>query len=457
MNDPTTSAGTVARHPRGLMVLFGTEMWERFSYYGMRALLVLYMTLSASKGGLGFDKEWAGTVYAVFTLGVYILSIPAGLIADRWLGHWNAVLTGGVIIALGEFCLAAGGLPLFYMGLALIMIGTGLLKPNCTLLVGRLYRSDDIRRDAAFSIYYMGINIGALLAPLACGFLAQNPIFVTFLGRNGLANANGWHWAFGLAGCAMLLGLAQFIIQRHRLEFVDESEERARENAGAGPVTTQGGFTGRLIALGILLMFAILFFATFEQAGTTLSFFADERTDCRIAGWEFPSAWFLCINSGAVIILAPLFSIMWIRLGDRQPSAPVKFALGLIFVGLSMLLLVPASHLMTAGPDGAAAAAKVAPWWLIGTYSLATIGELCLSPVGLSITSRLAPLRWSGLMMGVWMACVGLGNFLAGMVARYSDRIPPETLFLILAIVPCTAGLVLFLLAPKIRRLAGST
>jgi POT family proton-dependent oligopeptide transporter len=436
------------------MVLFGTEMWERFSYYGMRALLVLYMTLAVSKGGLGFDKEWAGTVYAVFTLGVYVLSIPAGLIADRWLGHWNAVLTGGLIIALGQFSLAAGGLPLFYTGLALIMMGTGLLKPNCTLLVGRLYRRDDVRRDAAFSIYYMGINIGALLAPLACGFLAQNPSFVAFLDRNGLANANGWHWAFALAGCAMLLGVAQFVLQRHRLEFVDESESETKGIAGSDPVATQDdGLRGRLMALGILLMFAILFFATFEQAGTTLTFFADERTDCRIAGWEFPSAWFQCINSAAVIVLAPLFSIMWIRLGDRQPSAPVKFALGLVFVGLSMLLLVPASYLL-AGPDGAAT--KVAPWWLIGTYMFATIGELCLSPVGLSITSRLAPQRWSGLMMGIWLGCVGLGNFLAGMAARYSDKLPPETLFLILAIIPCAAGLALFLLAPKIRRLAGS-
>ena len=436
------------------MVLFGTEMWERFSYYGMRALLVLYMTLAVSKGGLGFDKEWAGTVYAVFTLGVYILSIPAGLIADRWLGHWNAVLTGGLIIALGEFCLAAGGLPLFYSGLALIMIGTGLLKPNCTLLVGRLYRRDDTRRDAAFSIYYMGINIGALLAPLACGFLAQNPSFVAFLDKQGLANANGWHWAFALAGCAMLLGLTQFVLQRHRLEFVDESEERPVVNADLGPASAQSGFHGRLIALGVLLTFAILFFATFEQAGTTLTFFAEERTDCRIAGWAFPSSWFQCVNSGAVIILAPLFSILWLRMGDRQPSSPVKFAFGLIFVGLSMLLLVPASYLMKTGPEEAAAVSKVAPWWLIGTYLFATIGELCLSPVGLSITSRLAPLRWSGLMMGIWMACVGLGNFLAGMVSRYSDRLPPETLFLILAIVPCTAGLVLFLLAPKLRRMS---
>jgi len=445
-----SAAAVPKKHPRGLYTLFFTEMWERFSYYGMRALLVLYMTLAVGKGGLGFNTEWAGMVYAVFTLGVYILSIPAGLVADRWLGHWNAVLLGGFVIASGEFCLAAGGLPFFYTGLVLIMIGTGLLKPNCTLLVGRLYQRDDPRRDAAFSIYYMGINIGALLAPLACGFLAQNERFVSFLSSIGLGDANGWHWAFGLAGVAMLLGITQFVLQRHHLVLVAESHESTAGNTSAGSESFGSGLKGRLIALGILLMFALLFFATFEQAGSTLTFFADKRTNCSIGGWAFPSSWFQCINSGAVIILAPLFSIMWIRLGTRQPSAPVKFALGLFFVGLSMLLLVPASYIVEAG-------LKVAPWWLIGTYILQTIGELCLSPVGLSITSRLAPPRWSGLMMGVWMACVGLGNFLAGIVASQSDKLRPSVLFMLLAAVPCVAGLILFLLAPKIRRLSEST
>jgi proton-dependent oligopeptide transporter, POT family len=447
MSESTPPAGTIAGHPRGLMVLFGTEMWERFSFYGMRAILYLYMTLAVAKGGMGFDEKWAIVVYTYFSLGVYAFSIPAGLIADRWLGHWNAVLVGGIGIALGQFCLAMGSLPLFYTGLALIMMGSGLLKPNCTLLVGRLYRRDDPRRDAAFSIYYMGINIGAFMAPLACGFLAQNATFVNFLGSLGLTSANGWRWAFSVAGIGMILGLIQFVVQRRHLVFMDQSEPTpAAQSATAAPASSQAS---RLLAMGIMLIFAILFIGVFEQAGTTLTRFAEYNTDRVVLGWEIPSTWLPIVNPLVVILCAPLFSLMWVRLGTRQPSAPIKFALGLFCAGASMLLLVgPSAMFVEQG-------IKVAPWWLAGTYFIQTLGELCLSPVGLSLTSRLAPPRWSGMMMGVWLACIGLGNFVAGKVAENALDMAPSTLFLRLAIVMGVAGLVLVILSPKIRRLAG--
>lgn len=433
-----------ADHPQGLTVLFGTEMWERFSYYGMRALLMIYMTLPVAQGGMGFTLEWSGGVYGVFTLGVYALSIPAGWVADRWLGNWWSVLTGGLGIAAGQFGLAMGGIPAFYAGLMLLMIGTGLLKPNCAMLVSRLYRRDDPRQDGGFSIYYMGINIGALLAPLACGFIAQDPRFTAWLGSLGWVDANGWRCAFLLAGVAMLVGLAQFVLQRKRLVLVAEG---ARVDAGLPTPAAAARHGRRLLALAILLAFAVIFFAIFEQAGTTLSVFAKERTDCTIGGWIFPSSWFLCVNSAAVVVLAPLFNRLWLTLGDRQPSAPVKFAWGLILVGLGVLLLVPAAGIAATGQ-------LVSPWWLIGTYVIFTLGELCLSPVGLSVVSRLAPARWSGLVMGVYMACIGFGNFLAGMAASNSADLPPG-FFLVIAMVPCTAGAVLWLLAPRIRRLAG--
>jgi len=216
--DPRLSdTGGIAGHPRGLMVLFFTEMWERFSYYGMRALLLLYMTKMVAEGGLGLTDKRAAIIYGFYTFGVYILSLPGGMVADRWLGYRKAVMLGGILITLGEFSLAFGGAPLFYVGLTLIILGTGLLKTNCTTLVGKLYADKDHRRDAGFSIYYMGINIGALVAPLILGFMAQDPRFVAFLGRFGINAANGWRWAFGLAGLAMVAGLIQYSLQQHKL------------------------------------------------------------------------------------------------------------------------------------------------------------------------------------------------------------------------------------------------
>jgi POT family proton-dependent oligopeptide transporter len=318
--------------------------------------------------------------------------------------------------------------------------------------VGKLYGEKDHRRDAGFSTYYMGINIGALVAPLILGFMAQDPRFVAFLGRLGLASANGWRWAFGLAGLAMVAGLIQYSLQQHKLGTAGlEAGARETEHGHAAPtepLTSEE--KKRMSVVFILFIFSVLFWATFEQAGSTLNLFADRLTDCSIAGWSFPSTWFQSVNSIWLLILAPILSYLWVKLGSREPSSPIKFAVGLFFVGLGMLLLVPPSKIAAAG-------VKVGPWWLVGTYLFHTIGELCLSPVGLSTTSKLAPARYAGLMMGVWFASIALGNLLAGFAASLFASLNPAQLFAALFGVTTTATVVLLILAPSIKRLMGET
>jgi POT family proton-dependent oligopeptide transporter len=439
-------------HPKGLRPLFFTEMWERFSYYGMRALLFLYMLLPVEQGGLGFTKGPAGVIYGFYTFLVYAFSIPGGWAADKFLGYRRAVLVGGVLIAAGEFCLAAGTLPLFYLGLLLIVVGTGLLKTNTTTMVGQLYGEKDARQDGGYSIYYMGINIGALVAPLVLGFFAQEPYVVRALGSMGLTHANGWHWAFGCAGFAMVLGLIQYSFQQNLLG--DAGKATAQPAAGSEaplpPLTAEE--RSRTWVVAILVVFIMTFFFVFEQAGTTLNLFADEHTHNAIGSWQFPSSWFQSVNSIWLLILAPLFSVLWLKLGKREPSSPAKFTLGLVFVGLGMLLLVPPSFAFQADP-----ALKVAPWWLVGVYLLHTIGELCLSPVGLSTVSKLAPKRFAGSLMGLFFFAIGLGNMLAGFAGSISESLKPSTLFLGLFAITTVMALVLIALTPRIKRMMGGT
>ena len=446
---PGVEAGP-AGHPPGLMVLFFTEMWERFSYYGMRALLMLYMTLGPAQGGLGLDLKVAGLVYGFYTFGVYAMSLPAGFLADRWLGYRRAVQIGAVLIASGEFCLALGGSTAFYAGLATIILGTGLLKTNCTTLVGQLYSDRDPRRDAGYSIYYMGINIGAFSAPLVLGFMAQNPSFARLLGQVGLAGTLGWRVAFATAGVAMLLGLLQFNLRQDRLgdagrrtDPVDPVSGRPEQQA---PLSREEKL--RMAVVGILFVFSVLFFAVYEQAGSTLNLFADRHTDCRVLGWAFPSSWLQSVPALWVLLLSAPFALLWMRLGRRDPSSPAKFAFGLFFVGLGMLVLVPALKL-TQGGD------KVGPLWLVTTYFLHTLGELCLSPVGLSTTSKLAPRRCAGLMMGVWFGSMALGNLLAGFAASFFGSLDPAPLFLALFAVTTAGALLLLALKPMIQRMIG--
>src|SRR2546426_10835612 len=321
-----------AGHPRGLSTLFFTEMWERFSYYGMRAFLILYMVAPATAGGLGFADADAASIYGTYTGSAWAAAIGGGFIADRFLGQYRSVLIGGIIIAAGHFTLAFKALPFFYTGLGLIVIGTGLLKPNVSTLVGSLYTSNDSRRDAGFSIFYMGINLGAFIGPLIAGYLAQRV---------------DWHIGFACAGIGMVLGVTQYIFGKDRLRpALDKLGERpkassaARATGGSGSISEEWK---RVAAVVVFFLFASLFWAAYEQGGSPLNLFADRYTRLSVLGFSFPSSWFQSVPPTFVIMVAPAFAWLWVRLGPREPSSPAKFTLGPLFVGLSFLLLVPAA------------------------------------------------------------------------------------------------------------------
>lgn len=437
-------------HPRGLPTLFFTELWERFSYYGMRAILVLYMTSPAVQGGLGFDTKHASSIYGWYTMAVYLAAVPGGWIADRWLGAWAAVLFGGVVIASGHFTMAFSSLTTFYVGLALITIGTGFLKPNISTMVGSLYQQNDPRRDSGFSIFYMGINIGAVLAPLACGFLAQSTTFKSFLQSRGFDPTGSWHWGFGAAGVGMTLGLIIYLLNARTLKTKRVKEVTQKKVAEVVHPPLNAGDWKRIAAVCILFVFTILFWAAYEQKGVSLNLLARDLVRTEIFGWQYPSSFLQSCTAFFVIILAPLFSILWVRWGDRQPSSPAKFTLGLFFIGLAYLLLVPACALTATG--------RISALWLVGVYFLEVLGEMCLSPVGLSTVTRLAPLKLVGLMMGLWFFATSLGNKLAGTLSGFYV---PQAGTLMKLYGGIAAGLfvgtiLLALLTPRIRRLMGN-
>jgi POT family proton-dependent oligopeptide transporter len=454
---PHHDAAGWAGHPRGLSTLFFTEMWERFSYYGMRAFLILYMTATPAAGGLGLDVARAGSIYGTYTGSIWIVTIGGGFVADRWLGAYRSVLLGGAIIALGHFTLAFKALPFFYTGLTLIVLGTGLLKPNATTMLGALYDAQDARRDAGFSIFYMGINLGAFIGPLIAGALAQRV---------------DWHAGFACAGVGMTLGLVQYVLGRDRLRpaaarmaaapapaaGLPPAGADAAGRAGApaaSPAAGRGaGFTRtewlRMAAVCVFFVFAALFWGAYEQAASTLNLFADRHTDRVVLGWSVPSSWNVSIQAMFVIILAPVFAWIWTRLGRREPSTPMKFALGLLLAGVSFVLLLPAG-LMVQGTEGL----LVSPLWLVVAYFLQVCGELCLSPVGNSVVTKLAPTRVVGLMMGVWFLSIGAGNKMAGWTAGLTATVPLPTLFGGIAVVTIGAAVILFLLVRPIRTLMG--
>ena len=470
-------------HPRGLATLFFTEMWERFSYYGMRALLILFMTTAAAEGGLGFDPATAGAVYGLYTAAVYLMALPGGWLADRLIGQQQAVLIGGTLIACGHFTLAVPGLTSFYLGLVLIVLGTGLLKPNISTIVGGLYSPEDTRRDAGFSIFYMGINVGGFLAPLVCGYLGE---------------AIDWHLGFGAAGVGMVLGLIQYVAGRKHLGdagrgLIPGARQGRREAyrwlrlgatiaaavalvaaSGAVSITAVAlanasivviaslaalffvymfagggldrGEQRRLGAIAILFVFSVLFWTGFEQGGSSFNIFARDMTDRVILGWEFPASWFQFVNSAFVILLVPVFAALWLRLGKRQPAVPVKFAFGLILLGAGFAVL-------TQGAKLAADGGKVGLGWLVTVYLLHTCGELCLSPVGLSTVTRLAPPRFVSQLMGVWFMSISLGNLIAGQLAGGIATWPMSQIFFWIFAVTTAGGLLLAVFQGTVRRL----
>jgi POT family proton-dependent oligopeptide transporter len=419
-------------HPRGLSTLFFTETWERFSYYGMRGFLILYMVKA-----LGFTDQHAAAVYGNYVSSVWLAAIAGGVVADRWLGQYRSVLVGGIIIALGHFTLAFHALPFFYAGLSLIVIGTGLLKPNASTLVGSLYEQGDERRDAGFSIFYMGINIGALLGPIVAGRIAE-----------GI----DWHLGFACAGVGMTLGLIQYVVGRKRLQPALDRLAARPKPAAAAVSQASGGFTRedwkRMAAVVVFFLFASLFWGAYEQAGSTLTLFADRYVRLDLLGIKLYASWFVSIQAGFVILLSPAFAWLWLKLGPRQPSSPAKFALALLFMGLAFLLLVPAGALAQSG-------VKVTPLWLVAVYFIEELGEVCLYPVGLSAVTKLAPARIVGLMMGVFFLSNALGNKLAGWSAGFISTTPLPTLFGVTAAVTLAAALVMFLLIKPVRNLMG--
>jgi POT family proton-dependent oligopeptide transporter len=434
-------------HPRCLPVMFFTEMWERFSFYGMNALLVLYLVLPAADGGLGYTAERAAILYGNYTLLLYLLAIVGGWMADRWIGQKMAVLAGGVVIAAGHFVIALGSVANLYIGLGCVAIGTGFLKPNISSLVGRLYAADDPRRDAGFSLYYMGINLGAFLAPLACGYLAQSEGFRNWLGQAGFDPRGSWHWGFGAAGVGMLAGLVTFLRSWREIPADATPRRVARDDAAAAPPLAHSELAQRFLSIVFFCVCAILFFAVLKQSGSSMNLFADRLTRTEILGFSFPSSWFQSVGPAFIIVLAPLFSRLWLRLGSRQPSSPAKAILGLWGAATCMGLMAVAAWLAVAG--------RVSPFWLVAAYAAQTMGELCLSPVGLSNVARLSPPAITGLMMGVWFLAIGLGGKLAGSLAAGFGRSEPGELAGVFgrqALWLAVFAILLALLVPWVRR-----
>jgi len=418
-------------HPRGLATLFFTEMWERFSYYGMRALLLLFMVAPIAGGGLGFTTRRAATIYGLYTMAVYASSIPGGWFADRVLGHYRSVLFGGVLITLGHFSMAIPTLPTFFLGLALIVLGTGMLKPNVSTMVGFLYKPDDARRDAGFSLFYMGINLGAMTAPLVCGFLGQKL---------------NWHYGFAAAGVGMLIGLTQYILGRKHLPESTSTRDRAIDDAANEPLTASDW--KRIGAICVLFLFALVFWSVFEQAGSTLTLFADHHTRLSILGWTFPSSWFQSEQPLFVIALAPVFAWLWVRLGKYEPSSATKFTLGLALTAIGFLILIPAARIAETQH------VRVSPIWLTLLYFVHTLGELCLSPVGLSLVTKISPKKVVGLMMGFWFLATSLGNFFAGLIASFADRYPLYRIFTVDFMLPAIGAIALAMLIRPLRSLS---
>ncbi len=491
-------------HPAGLSTLFFTEMWERFSFYGLRAILVLFMTASVAIGGLGFGVERTGAIYGTYAASVYLMALPGGWVADKVLGLRRSVFWGGVMIMLGQISLAMPNSTVFlYPGLILIALGTGMLKPNISALVGQLYTEGDVRRDAGFSIYYMGINLGAFFSPLICGWLAQGEGFQSLLKGWGINPALSWHFGFGFGALGMALGLLQYVLTGNRLGnaglavYGATSPEAAQASrrklalgvgavllviavvvglASAGMITITATGIGRamdyllfgvvvgffawlflagdwtpderrrLVVITVLFLGATIFWSAFEQAASTLNLFAQRQTRNSVFGITYPASWLQSVNALLIILLAPVAGWVWVKLGPRDPSSPAKFSFGLFFLGAGFAVMILAAMSATGGH-------KVSPLWLVLTYLLHTVGELCLSPVGLSAMTKLAPARVTGLMMGVWFLATSVGNKIAGTVAGLYESFSLTSIFGTVTVIALVFALLMALLVRPIKRM----
>ncbi len=474
-------------HPEGLKTLFFTEMWERMSYYGMRMLLVLFMTATLQEGGLALTVASAAAIYGLYTGSVYFMGLPGGWISDRLIGGQKAVWYGAIIIMCGHIVLAIPNDKTFFIGLVLVVLGTGLLKPNIGAMVGQLYSDKDARRDSGYAIYYMGINLGSFIGYLICGYLQTE---------------FGWHVAFGAAAVGMAAGLVQYRLTTKNLEGVGSAPESPLSDKSKkiswtiiysvlaiialitflaltgqiviDPVTVAQNtaitftlifiayyaaiyFKGNLTKnekkrLGALLLVCIAsacFWSGFEQAGSSLNLFARDYTDRMIGSFEIPTGWFQFSNSMFIVLLSPFFAAFWIKLGQRlvSPSYGIKCAIGLMIMASGFIVMFFAAQYAASGM-------KVAPYWLVATYFLHTVGELCLSPVALSAVSKLSPRRFAGQMMGVFVLTYSIGNIISGLLAgnfdpNQVDQMP--SLYIQISLFSIGIGIVILLLSLKSR------
>ena len=437
-HSPATSNGR--GHPKGLYLLFTTEMWERMSYYGMRALLVLYMVSASSKGGFGWSQQKALQIFGIYTGLVYLTPIIGGFLADVLLGQRFSVILGGILMMLGQFVLAMPGNDegLFYGGLGLLVVGNGFFKPNISTMVGGLYAPGDSRRDGAFTIFYIGINVGAFLASAVCGTLGEK---------------YGWTWGFGSAGVGMGLGVIVFLLLANRFlgdvgkrpTAETRQKRKAQVSQKEDPFRVQ---VDRVVVILVLALFVVFFWAAFEQAGGLMNLYTDAKVDRGLFGWEVPTTWFQAINPIFIIGLGPLFAEAWTRLGrkGRDPSIPAKMAMGLFLVSLGFVFMLGASQ-------QSQATGKAAMFWVVAAYFFHTAGELCLSPVGLSMVTKLAPPRLASLLMGVWFLANAVANYLAGLIGGYAEQLGEFELFRAITLATAVAGGVPLAVSPVLKRM----
>jgi POT family proton-dependent oligopeptide transporter len=442
------------KHPPGLYLLFFTEMWERFSYYGMRALLTLYLTTALVSGGLGFDESVAVSIYGIFTGFVYFTPLIGGYLSDRYLGRRLAITIGGITMALGNFVLFAEPSKIgLYTGLLLLIIGNGFFKPNISTLVGELYGENDKRRDAAFTIFYMGINLGAFFAPLVCGFLAED-FFKTTV--NGVVQY-GFRYGFLAAAIGMIIGQILFNTLGNRFlgdigKKAPGAPSKTNGNKHTAPLTKKE--KQRTAVIVILTCFVVFFWAGFEQAGSSLTLYTDKFVNRQVFGWEVPTSWFQSVNPLFIVLLAPLVSMLWVKLASRKQGdmkVPTKMALGMVLLGLGYMVLILA--VMQTGSDEQHIVHKANLLFIVFTYLLHTLGELFLSPVGLSMVSKIAPVKLASLLMGVWLLSSFFANLLGGYLAAFTQSLGYLEVFGAIGLLSIVLGLILLALSKKLTQM----
>ncbi len=459
--------GTILGHPKGLFLLFFTEMWERFSYYGMRGILILYMTKLWAENGLNIPEKDAALIYGFFTGFVYFTPLIGGWLADRFIGQRKAITIGGITMFLGQLVLFIMNTQIgLAIGLVLLIIGNGFFKPNISTLVGKLYRPNDSRRDSAFSIFYMGINLGALLAPLLIGLLAEDWFAVKGVDAEGapIVLSYGFKYGFLAAAIGMALGQIFFnlLAKKYLLEIGEKpakltSDQKDQAIVDANNVSPEDKKVEkqRITVIFILTFFVIFFWAGFEQAGSSMTLYTDKYINRNLFGWEIPTTFFQSVNPLLIVVLAPIFVWFWSSKFGKQLSTPVKMSLGMILLGIGFLFMLMATysvHVSGSG-DKEVVVQKAALIWLIMTYFFHTIGELCLSPVGLSMITKLAPVRLASLLMGVWMMATFVANIIGGFIASYVEKLGAGTIFSSIAIFVIVLGLLMLLVTKRLSRM----